>query len=58
MNPEAPIKNLFTGDALAAGQGGIIGVIFAVWLLSIVEKNYIKLFRTQWISSLPQCSPY
>ena len=22
MNPEAPIKNLFTGDALAAGQGG------------------------------------
>lgn len=39
MNPEAPIKNLFTGDALAAGQGGIIGVIFAVWLLSIVEKK-------------------
>lgn len=39
MNPEAPIKNLFTGDALAAGQGGIIGVIFAVWLLSIIEKK-------------------
>ncbi|MGG5369719.1 glucose PTS transporter subunit IIA [Enterococcus sp. AZ196] len=39
MNPEAPIKNLFTGDTLAAGQGGIIGVIFAVWLLSIVEKK-------------------
>ncbi len=43
MNPEAPIKNLFTGDALAAGQGGIIGVIFAVWLLSIVEKQLHKI---------------
>lgn len=43
MNPEAPIKNLFTGDALAAGQGGIIGVIFAVWLLSIVEKRLHKI---------------
>ncbi len=42
MNPEAPLKNLFTGEALAAGQGGILGVIFAVWLLSIVEKNCIK----------------
>ena len=39
MNPEAPLKNLFTGEALAAGQGGILGVIFAVWLLSIVEKK-------------------
>ena len=35
-------ENLFTGEALAAGQGGILGVIFAVWLLSIVEKNCIK----------------
>lgn len=39
MNPEAPLTNLFTGDPLAAGQGGILGVIFAVWLLSIVEKK-------------------
>ncbi|WP_291293546.1 glucose PTS transporter subunit IIA [Enterococcus sp.] len=37
MNPDAPITNLFTGDALAAGQGGIIGVIFAVWLLAKLE---------------------
>ena len=37
MNPEAPITNLFTGDPLAAGQGGIIGVIFAVWLLAKLE---------------------
>lgn len=42
MNPEAPLKNLFTGDPLAAGQGGILGVIFAVWLLSIVEKKLHK----------------
>ncbi|EAG2809285.1 PTS beta-glucoside transporter subunit EIIBCA, partial [Listeria monocytogenes] len=37
MNPEAPIQNLFTGEALAANQGGIIGVIFAVWLLAKLE---------------------
>lgn len=42
MNTEAPLKNLFTGDPLAAGQGGILGVIFAVWLLSIVEKKLHK----------------
>ncbi len=39
MNPEAPLKNLFTGEPLAAGQGGILGVIFAVWLLSIVREK-------------------
>ncbi|MBO1308304.1 PTS glucose transporter subunit IIA [Enterococcus sp. 669A] len=39
MNPEAPLMNLFTGEPLSAGQGGILGVIFAVWLLSIVEKK-------------------
>lgn len=42
MNPEAPIMNLFTGQPLAAGQGGILGVIFAVWLLSIIEKKLHK----------------
>lgn len=44
MDPEAPIKNLFNGSALAANQGGIIGVILAVWLLSVVEKKL-----HQWI---------
>ena len=39
MNPELPLKNIFNGSALSAGQGGIIGVIFAVWLLSILEKQ-------------------
>lgn len=34
--------NIFTGDALQPGQGGIIGVIFAVWLLSLVEKRLHK----------------
>lgn len=39
MNAEAPLKNLFTGGNLSAGQGGIIGVIFAVWLLALLEKQ-------------------
>lgn len=39
MNPDQPIKNLFTGDALSANQGGILGVIFAVWLLAQLEKR-------------------
>lgn len=42
MNPEAPLTNIFTGNPLAAGQGGIIGVIVAVYLLSLVEKNLRK----------------
>ena len=42
MNPEAPLPNLLTGGSLSAGQGGIIGVIFAVWLLSLVEKQLHK----------------
>lgn len=42
MNPEMPLPNIFTGQPLAGGQGGMIGVIFAVWLLSIVEKNLRK----------------
>ncbi|QHW35992.1 PTS transporter subunit EIIC [Staphylococcus ursi] len=43
MNVDKPIKNLITGDALTAGQGGIIGVIFAIWLLSIIEKKLHKI---------------
>lgn len=42
MNAEAPLPNLFTGGTLSAGQGGIIGVIFAVWLLSLLEKQLHK----------------
>ena len=38
VTPQAPIHHIFNGQALSAGQGGIIGVIFAVWVLAIVEK--------------------
>lgn len=38
MTPQTPIHNIFDGTVLSAGQGGIIGVIFAVWVLSLVEK--------------------
>ena len=34
-----PINNIFTGQPLAAGQGGIIGVLFSVWIMSMVEKK-------------------
>ncbi|MFU0762958.1 PTS transporter subunit EIIC [Staphylococcus pasteuri] len=42
LTDENPIKNIFTGEPLVAGQGGIIGVIFAVWILSIIEKKLHK----------------
>ncbi|MER2001985.1 MAG: PTS transporter subunit EIIC [Carnobacterium inhibens] len=42
MLVDAPLTNIFTGDPLSAGQGGIIGVILAVYLLSLVEKNLRK----------------
>ncbi|OHR72698.1 permease [Bacillus sp. HMSC76G11] len=42
--PEMPITNIFTGEALSAGQGGIIGVLIAVYLLAMVEK-----FLRRWI---------
>lgn len=42
MNIEAPLTNIFTGAPMAGGQGGIIGVIFAVYLLSLVEKSLRK----------------
>lgn len=38
------INNVFTGQPLVAGQGGIIGVIFSVWLMALVEKKL-----HQWI---------
>ncbi|UDI77660.1 PTS transporter subunit EIIC [Staphylococcus taiwanensis] len=42
ISEDNPIKNIFTGEPLLAGQGGIIGVIFAVWLLSLIEKRLHK----------------
>lgn len=43
MTPEAPITNIFNGDPLVANQGGIIGVLIGVWVLSIVERNVRKI---------------
>lgn len=37
------LMNVFTGEPLQPGQGGIIGVIFAVWILSIVGKRLHKI---------------
>lgn len=42
MDPEMPLPNIFTGEALSPGQGGVIGVVLAVWILAIVEKNLHK----------------
>ncbi|WEV70632.1 glucose PTS transporter subunit IIA [Lactobacillus sp. ESL0785] len=40
--PPVTIPNIFDKQPLAAGQGGIIGVLFSVWLLSYVEKFFHK----------------
>lgn len=54
VTTDTTIQNLFNGQDLAAGQGGIIGVIFAVWLLSLVEKNYINGYQILLILSSRQ----
>ncbi|TDB54876.1 PTS beta-glucoside transporter subunit EIIBCA [Bacillus sp. CBEL-1] len=38
VTEELPIINIFTDQPLSAGQGGVIGVLIAVWLLSFLEK--------------------
>lgn len=42
ISEDLPLPNIFTGEPLTANQGGIIGVIFAVWILSLVEKQLRK----------------
>ncbi|EUJ45007.1 PTS transporter subunit EIIC [Paenilisteria rocourtiae] len=44
VTPELPIKNIFNGSDMAPGQGGIIGVLLAAYLLCVVEK-----FLRKWI---------
>ncbi|WP_413486558.1 PTS transporter subunit EIIC [Brochothrix thermosphacta] len=39
VTPDQTIQNIFTNEPLIAGQGGIIGVILAVYLLSFIEKG-------------------
>ncbi|MDN5810477.1 MAG: PTS transporter subunit EIIC, partial [Tetragenococcus koreensis] len=38
MSEDMPLPNIFTGEPLAEGQGGVIGVIIAVFLMAQVEK--------------------
>lgn len=42
-SPDNPIQNIFTGEPLTAGQGGVIGVLLAVWILALVEKKLRKI---------------
>ncbi|MFC6464815.1 PTS transporter subunit EIIC [Marinilactibacillus sp. GCM10026970] len=42
MIPEMPLPNIFTGEPLTPNQGGIIGVILAVWILSLLERQLRK----------------
>ncbi|WP_208560411.1 PTS transporter subunit EIIC [Marinilactibacillus kalidii] len=42
VTPELPLPNIFTGEPLIANQGGIIGVILAVWLMSLLERQLRK----------------
>lgn len=43
MNPDMPINNIFLGTPLAAGQGGVIGVLISVFLLSKIENALHKI---------------
>ncbi|WP_251517830.1 MULTISPECIES: PTS transporter subunit EIIC [Staphylococcus] len=43
LTEKTAITNIFTGEPLQAGQGGILGVIFAVWILSMIEKRLHKI---------------
>lgn len=38
MNPDMPINNIFLGTPLAAEQGGVIGVLLSVYILSKIEN--------------------
>lgn len=39
VSADNPIMNIFTGEALTAGQGGVIGVIVSVWIMSKIHKK-------------------
>ncbi|MDT2830128.1 PTS transporter subunit EIIC [Vagococcus carniphilus] len=43
VTPENPLPNVFTGGDLSPNQGGIIGVILAVFLMAIIEKKLHKI---------------
>ncbi|MDD7305848.1 MAG: PTS transporter subunit EIIC [Peptoniphilaceae bacterium] len=39
MNPDSPLTNIITKDPLSAGQGGVIGVLLAVYIMSKIENK-------------------
>lgn len=43
INPDMPINNIFLGTPLVAGQGGVIGVLISVFLLSKIENALHKI---------------
>ncbi|EEM80293.1 PTS system, sucrose-specific, IIBC component [Bacillus thuringiensis serovar huazhongensis BGSC 4BD1] len=42
VTSDIPINNIFNGEPLSPGQGGVLGVLLAVWILSIFEKQLRK----------------
>lgn len=42
VTPENPLPNILTGGDLSPNQGGIIGVILAVFLMATIEKKLHK----------------
>lgn len=42
VTPENPLPNILTGGNLSPNQGGIIGVILAVFLMAMIEKKLHK----------------
>ncbi|MEK4418406.1 PTS transporter subunit EIIC [Bacillus sp. FSL K6-0268] len=42
MPSNSPINNIFNGEPLLPGQGGVLGVLLAVWILSVFEKQLHK----------------
>ena len=43
INPDIPINNIFLGTPIVAGQGGVIGVLISVFLLSKIENALHKI---------------
>ncbi|MDM5189436.1 PTS transporter subunit EIIC [Bacillus sp. DX4.1] len=42
VTADLPIHNIFNGQPLSPGQGGVLGVLLAVWILALIEKQLRK----------------
>ena len=42
MSADNPLVNIITGEPLKSGQGGVIGVVAAVWVLAKIRKFISK----------------